>query len=205
MTPVLRRLGRQPYRETWEAMRAFTGARRPDTPDELWLTGPPPVFTQGLAGRPEHLLDPGDIEVVQTDRGGQVTYHGPGQVVIYTLVDLRRAGFGVRELVRRIEAAVIETVAGAGVVAERRAGAPGVYVGDAKLAALGLRVRGGCSYHGVALNVAMELAPFRRINPCGYAGLAVTDLAALGVAGDEALWGERLAAALAGAFTPGLA
>ncbi len=182
-------------------MQAFTDQRSASTPDEIWLTEHPPVFTQGLAGRAEHLLAPGDIPVVQTDRGGQVTYHGPGQVVAYTLIDLRRAGFGVRELVRRLEQAVIDCVAEAGVQATRRPGAPGVYVGDAKLAALGLRVRRGCSYHGLALNVAMDLGPYARINPCGYAGLAVTDLAGLGVAGDVDTWGERLAGRLLAAFS----
>jgi len=177
-------------------MRAFTAARDAATADELWLLEHQPVFTLGLAGKAEHLLDAGAIPVVRCDRGGQVTYHGPGQVVLYTLIDLRRAGLTVRALVAALEQAVIDCVAESGVQAERRAGAPGVYAGGAKLAALGLRVRGGCSYHGLALNVDMDLAPFARINPCGYAGLAVTDLRRLGAAGDAGDWGERLCAAL---------
>ena len=173
---TIRRLGRQPYEATWRAMSAFTDSRGADTPDELWLLEHDPVFTLGQAGKMEHVLAPGDIPVIPVDRGGQVTYHGPGQIVGYPLIDLRRAGVGVRELVRRIEQALIDTLAHWNVTAVRREGAPGVYVGEAKIAALGLRVRRGCSFHGLAFNVAMDLEPFQRINPCGYKGLAVTQL-----------------------------
>jgi lipoyl(octanoyl) transferase len=172
-----------PYLPTLEAMRAFTAARDEATPDELWLVEHPPVFTQGLAGRSEHVLTPGEIPVVRTERGGQVTYHGPGQVVAYTLVDLRRLRLAVRDLVCRLEAAAIAVCAAHGVAALRRPGAPGLYVADdggapgAKIASLGLKVSRGCAYHGIALNVAMDLEPFERIHPCGYAGLQVTDLA----------------------------
>ena len=176
----IRRLGRQPYEATWQAMRAFTDNRTADTPDELWLLEHDPVFTLGQAGKMEHVLAAGDIPVVPVDRGGQVTYHGPGQIVGYPLIDLRRTGVGVRELVHRIEQALIDTLAHWDVLALRREGAPGVYVGDAKVAALGLRVRRGCSFHGLAFNVAMDLEPFHRINPCGYKGLAVTQLLDLG-------------------------
>ena len=175
-----RRLGRVAYEPTWRAMQAFNASRTAETPDQLWLVEHPPVFTLGLAGRREHLLTPGDIPVVSTDRGGQVTYHGPGQVVAYPLIDLRRAGYGVKELVRRLEGALIVVLAGYRIEGVRRAGMPGVYVGEAKIAAIGLRVARGCTYHGVALNVDMDLAPFTRINPCGYEGLAATSLAALG-------------------------
>jgi lipoyl(octanoyl) transferase len=168
--------GLQDYPATWAAMRAFTDARETSTPDELWLLEHPPVFTLGQAGRLEHLLAPGTIPVIQTDRGGQVTYHGPGQLVAYLLLDLRRAGIGVKRLVERLEQSVIDLLAEYGVAAERRTDAPGVYVAGAKIASLGLRVRNGCSYHGLALNVDMDLEPFSRINPCGYAGLAVTQL-----------------------------
>jgi lipoyl(octanoyl) transferase len=176
----IRRLGRQPYETTWHAMQAFTDARGADTPDELWLLEHDPVFTLGQAGKLEHVLAAGDIPVLPVDRGGQVTYHGPGQLVGYPLIDLRRAGVGVRELVHRIEQALIDTLAHWRVHALRRPGAPGVYVGEAKVAALGLRVRRGCSFHGLAFNVAMDLEPFQRINPCGYKGLAVTQLVDLG-------------------------
>ena len=162
-------------------MRAFTSARTVETPDQLWLVEHPPVFTLGLAGRPEHVLAPGDIPVVKTDRGGQVTFHGPGQVVGYVLLDLRRSGFGVKELVRRLEQAVLDVLEGYGVAGERRAGMPGVYVGGAKIAAIGLRVARGCTFHGVALNGDLDLEPFSRIDPCGYPGLASTRLADLGV------------------------
>ena len=179
--PVLvRRLGRQPYEPVWRAMQAFTNARGADTPDELWLLEHEPVFTLGQAGKWEHVLLPGEIPVLPVDRGGQVTYHGPGQVVAYPLLDLRRMKLGVRELVERIEQAVIDTLGEWNIPAQRRAGAPGVYVGEAKIAALGLRVRRGCSYHGLAFNVGMDLEPFHRINPCGYQGLAVTQLMDLG-------------------------
>lgn len=184
--PVIRRLGLRPYEETVAAMRDFSLARGPATPDELWSLQHPPVFTQGQAGRPEHVLAPGDIPVVQTDRGGQVTYHGPGQVVVYVLVDLERLGFGIRTLVTRLERALIETLAGYGIRAQADPAAPGVYVEGAKIASLGLRVRRGCTYHGIALNVAMDLEPFRRINPCGYQGLQMTQVSDLGGPRDPA-------------------
>jgi lipoyl(octanoyl) transferase len=176
----VRRLGRQPYAATWEAMSQFTNNRGPDTPDELWLLEHDPVFTQGQAGKAEHVLAPGDIPVVQVDRGGQVTYHGPGQIVGYPLIDLRRAGVSVRELVNKIEQAIIDSLEHWNIGAERLEGAPGVYVAGAKVAALGLRVRRGCSFHGLAFNVNMDLEPYHRINPCGYKGLAVTQVLDLG-------------------------
>jgi len=176
----VRRLGRQPYAATWKAMSAFTDNRVADTVDELWLLEHDPVFTLGQAGKMEHVLAPGDIPVVPVDRGGQVTYHGPGQIVAYPLIDLRRVGVGVRELVHRIEQAIIDTLAHWHIDGVRREGAPGVYTGEAKIAALGLRVRRGCSFHGLAFNVAMDLEPFSRINPCGYKGLAVTQMLDLG-------------------------
>ncbi len=189
---ILRRLGRVEYLPTWEAMRAFTAARGPDTPDEIWLLEHPPVFTLGQAGRREHVLaDPG-IPLIEIDRGGQVTYHGPGQVVIYLLLDLRRRGFGVRELVQRMEQAVIDLLAGLGVHAERRPGAPGVYVAGAKIAALGLRVRNGCCYHGLALNVDMDLTPFAAIDPCGHPGMAVTRTLDQGIKQSPEKIGETL-------------
>ncbi|GLQ49324.1 lipoyl(octanoyl) transferase LipB [Dyella flava] len=176
----IRRLGRQPYEPVWQAMTAFTDNRTAATVDELWLLEHDPVFTLGQAGKMEHVLAPGEIPVVPVDRGGQVTYHGPGQIVAYPLIDLRRAGVGVRELVNRIEQAIIDTLAHWNIEAVRREGAPGVYVADAKVAALGLRVRRGCSFHGLAFNVNMNLEPFHRINPCGYKGLAVTQVLDLG-------------------------
>jgi len=204
MTPLgIRRWGRVDYDQTYAAMRLHTAQRSPDTPDELWLCEHPPVFTQGLAGRPDHLLMPGDIPVVQTDRGGQVTYHGPGQVVVYPLIDLRRAGYFVKEYVYRLEEAVIRTLADQGVTGHRLAGAPGIYVrlddpfshaaltgpqpggnpfaGLGKISALGIKVHRHCTYHGVALNVAMDLEPYLRINPCGYAGLRTIDLSTIGI------------------------
>lgn len=174
------RLGRQPYERVWRAMQALTDARGPEAPDQLWLVEHDPVFTLGQAGKPEHVLLPGDIPVLRVDRGGQVTYHGPGQLVAYPLLDLRRLGLGVRELVCRIEQATIDSLAEWGIRGERVAGAPGIYVGGAKVMALGLRVRRGCSFHGLAFNVAMDLSPYARINPCGYQGLAVTQLLDLG-------------------------
>lgn len=173
---VLRQLGLQDYTPIFHAMREFTTHRQPETPDELWVLSHPPVFTQGQAGKPEHLLAPGDIPVVQIDRGGQVTYHGPGQLVVYLLIDVRRAGIGVRDLVSLIEQSIIETLSALGIAAGTRDAAPGVYVADAKIAALGLRIRHGCSYHGLSLNVDMDLQPFARINPCGYQGMAVTQI-----------------------------
>ncbi|HSW11823.1 MAG TPA: lipoyl(octanoyl) transferase LipB, partial [Solimonas sp.] len=158
----------------------FTDTRGPETPDELWFLQHPPVFTQGQAGKAEHLLLPGEIPVVQSDRGGQVTYHGPGQIVVYLLLDLKRRGYSIRSLVSRIEQALVDTLAGYGIAANADPQAPGVYVAGAKIASLGLRVRRGCSYHGLALNVAMDLEPFSRINPCGYQGLRMTQISALG-------------------------
>jgi len=172
----VRHLGQVDYRSTWERMQQFTAARTGETADELWFLEHPPVFTLGMAGRREHLLAPGDIPVVTSDRGGQVTYHGPGQLVVYTLIDLRRAGLGVRDLVTALEQSVIQYAATLGVTASARREAPGVYVAERKLASVGIRIRRGCSYHGVALNVNMDLEPFLRINPCGYAGLAMVQL-----------------------------
>jgi lipoyl(octanoyl) transferase len=226
----LRALGRVDYAPTFAAMQAFTEARTADTPDELWVCEHPPVFTQGIAGRDDHLLAPGDIPVVKTNRGGQVTYHGPGQVVVYPLIDLQRAGYFVKEYVFRIEAAVIRTLDHFAVTGHRVGGAPGIYVrlddpgshellpqrpqkrqpgqaaadpdftGLGKIAALGIKVSRHCTYHGVSLNVAMDLQPFQRINPCGYVGLQTVDLSTIGVAAswDEVaqLLSEKLAIAL---------
>jgi lipoyl(octanoyl) transferase len=174
---TVRQLGLKSYEPVWRAMQAFTDSRNFDTPDELWLVQHPPVFTQGQAGKAEHVLAAGDIPVIQVDRGGQVTYHGPGQIVAYPLVDLRRRGIGVKALVCKIEEAILRVLAHYGVPAARRPGAPGIYVADAKIASLGLRVRRGRSFHGLAFNINMDLEPFQRINPCGFAGLKVTDLA----------------------------
>ncbi|WP_366949800.1 lipoyl(octanoyl) transferase LipB [Immundisolibacter sp.] len=198
MSLRLRRRGRVDYAACLAAMQEFTDRRDADTADELWLVEHPPVFTLGLAGEPRHVLDAGDIPVVRCDRGGQVTYHGPGQVVLYALLDLNRMGLGVKALVTTLEQAVIDLLAGLDIAAERRPGAPGVYVAGAKIAALGLRVRRGCCYHGLSVNVAMDLAPFGRINPCGYAGLAVTQLRDLAPAeADSERVGAQLAAQLA--------
>jgi lipoyl(octanoyl) transferase len=197
-----RKLGLVAYEPTWRAMQAFNSARDAATEDELWLVEHPPVFTLGLAGRPEHVLDAGDIPVVATDRGGQVTYHGPGQAVAYTMLDLRRLRMGAKELVRRIEQAVIETLAGYGIEGARRTGMPGVYVRDAKIAAIGLRIARGCSYHGVALNSDLDLAPFSRIDPCGYPGLASTRLVDHEVRDNMENVHGRLAASLVKCLTP---
>jgi lipoyl(octanoyl) transferase len=178
---IVRWLGRVEYEPTLRAMQQFTDQRDATTADELWLLEHPPVFTLGMAADHSHLLAAGDIPVVQTDRGGQVTYHGPGQLVAYPLLDIRRLGLAVRTLVMQLESSVIDMVAAHGIVAEGRRDAPGVYVAGKKLASLGLRIRRGASYHGLALNVDMDLAPFSRINPCGMAGLEVTTLAGLGV------------------------
>lgn len=221
--PVLRFQGRVPYEPTVDAMKAFTAARGPDTPDEIWVVEHDAVFTQGLAGKAEHLLDPGDIAVVQTNRGGQVTFHGPGQVVAYPLVDLRRLGIYVKEYVFRLEEAVLRTLADFDVTSHRVPGAPGIYVrlddpfghaalvhdrpvsdpfrGLGKIAALGVKVSNHCTYHGVALNVAMDLQPFARINPCGYAGLKTVDLATLGVVADRATVADVLGSRLRAQFT----
>jgi lipoyl(octanoyl) transferase len=214
---VLRRLGRVDYAPTVDAMREFTERRDAGTPDEIWLCEHPPVYTQGVGGRPEHVLDPGAIPVVPTNRGGQVTYHGPGQVVAYPLIDLRRLGIFVKEYVYRLEHAVLKTLERDGVTGHRVRGAPGIYVrladpfghaaltaaeqagfvGLGKIAALGVKVARHCTYHGVALNVAMDLSPFAGINPCGYAGLQTVDLAKLGVSTDWDTAARRLADALA--------
>lgn len=196
----VRNLGRRAYEPVWRAMQAFTDARDAETRDELWLVEHDPVFTQGQAGKAEHVLAPGDIPVVPVDRGGQVTYHGPGQLVAYPLLDLRRLGVGVRELVNRIEQSVIDTLATWDIVAQRREGAPGIYVGDAKVMALGLRVRRGCSFHGLAFNVAMDLSPFSRINPCGYQGLRVTQVLDLGGPGNLVEVAQTLVPLLARQF-----
>ncbi len=176
----VRDLGRQPYEPVWRAMQRYTDRRDEHSPDELWLVEHDPVFTLGQAGRTEHVLFPGDIPVLHVDRGGQVTYHGPGQVVAYPLIDLRRLKLGVRDLVCRIEQAVIDVLADWNIHGERTPGAPGIYVAGAKVMALGLRIRRGCSFHGLAFNVAMDLEPFSRINPCGYEGLHVTSVLDLG-------------------------
>ena len=221
---LIRTLGRQPYADTVAAMQRFTAERGPDTPDELWLVEHDPVFTQGVAGRAEHLLAPGDIPVVATNRGGQVTYHGPGQVVAYPLVDLRRLGIYVKEYVYRLEHAVLKVLESFDITGHRVAGAPGIYVrlddprshaaltgpmpggdpfrGLGKVAALGIKVSNHRTYHGVALNVAMDLSPFARINPCGYAGLATVDLATLGVSTEWAVVAQRLGNRLAAQFEP---
>lgn len=180
------RLGRVEYEPTWRAMQRFTEERGAATPDEIWLLEHPPVFTLGANARREHLIAPGDIPVVQIDRGGQVTYHGPGQLVVYPLLDLRRLALGVRDFVTALERAVIDLAAGFGIAAEARRSAPGVYVGGEKLASVGVRVRRNGSYHGLALNVALDLEPFSRINPCGFQGLRMTQLAALG--GPHSVW-----------------
>ena len=217
-------LGRQPYEPTVQAMRDFTEARTADTPDQLWLVEHDPVYTQGLAGKAEHLLNPGGIPVVATNRGGQVTYHGPGQVVAYPLVDLKRLGIYVKEYVYRLEHAVLKVLEAHQITGHRVAGAPGIYVrladpgshaaltgpapgadlfaGLGKVAALGIKVSRHCAYHGVALNVAMDLAPFRGINPCGYSGLQTVDLAKLGVTTDWSTVARQLGERLAMQFTP---
>jgi lipoyl(octanoyl) transferase len=192
--PDVREMGCVEYEPTWRAMQAFTSGRAADTADEIWVLEHPPVYTLGVAGRSQHLPRVANgIPVVRTDRGGQITYHGPGQAVIYLLLDLRRRGLTVRPLVRLMEDAVIDWLDGRGIAAERRADAPGVYVRGAKIAALGLRIRNGCSYHGLAFNVSMDLAPFHAIDPCGYAGLEVTQARDLGIPGDAALIGRGLA------------
>lgn len=193
---LVRDLGRQPYEPIWHGMQAFTDARDESTSDELWLVEHGPVFTLGQAGKWEHVLLPGDIPVVPVDRGGQVTYHGPGQIVAYPLIDLRRAKIGVRELVDRIEQSIIDVLAEWNILGARRDGAPGVYVADAKVAALGLRVRRGCSFHGLAFNIAMDLEPFHRINPCGFQGLQVTSVLDLGGPSSVAAVKPALVAAL---------
>ena len=179
MPLIVRELGLQPYQQVWQDMQLFTDQRSESTADELWLLQHPPVYTLGKNGRPEHILDARDIPVIKSDRGGQVTYHGPGQLIVYTLLDLNRMQIGVRELVTRIENSVIELLQDYGIRANARKDAPGVYVDGRKIAALGLRIRKGCSFHGLALNVDMDLEPFARINPCGYQGMEVTQLSEL--------------------------
>ena len=204
MTIAIRRLGPTPYEPTWRSMQQYTLARTSESGDEIWLTEHPPVYTLGLAGRSEHLLRANGIAVVHSDRGGQVTYHGPGQLVAYLMLDLKRQRLGVRDMVRRIESAVITWLAGLGVEASGKVAAPGIYVRrdgfEAKIASLGLRVRNGCSYHGVAVNVDMDLAPFSDIDPCGYPGLRVTELAAFGVVKSVAAAGDELAPLLVDAM-----
>jgi lipoyl(octanoyl) transferase len=194
---ITRWLGRVEYEPTWRAMQRFTDERDADTEDELWLLEHPPVFTLGMAADPGHVLAAGDIPVVQTDRGGQVTYHGPGQLVVYPLVDIRRLGMGVRDLIMTLEKSVIDLVAPFGVHAVGRRDAPGVYVDGRKLASVGMRIRRGASYHGLALNVDMDLAPFAQINPCGMVGMEVTQMKNLGVPGDVEQVGRELAKGLA--------
>ncbi len=200
-TPVIHSLGLVEYLPTWEAMKKFTAARIPDgeipgTRDEIWLVQHPPVYTQGLAGKPEHMLVPTTIPVIRTDRGGQITYHGPGQIVAYLLLDMRRWKINVRELVRVMEQAVVDVLAEFGVTARGRNEAPGVYVNESKIASLGLKIKHGCCYHGIALNVDMDLSPFANINPCGYAGLRVTQCRELGITAEfeeiEALLAQSL-------------
>ena len=199
----IQRLGLVEYAPTLDAMKQFTANRTDQTDDELWLLQHPPVYTQGISGKAEHVLDAGVIPIVPIDRGGQVTYHGPGQWVVYTLFDLRRAGFGVRQLVTAIELAVINVLAGYGISASADPKRPGVYVDGRKIASLGLKVSRGCSYHGVALNVDMDLEPFQRINPCGYPGLEVTSVAqVMGRAPSMDEVGERLLAALDDGLKP---
>lgn len=190
---LTRLLGRVDYEPTWRAMQRFTAQRGADTPDELWLVEHPPVYTLGLAGKIEHLREASEVPLVAIDRGGQITYHGPGQAVVYLLIDLARRRLMVRELVTLMEQAIIDVLAQRGIAAARRAGAPGVYVGEAKIAALGLKISRGCSYHGLALNVDMDLTPFTRINPCGYEGLRTTQLKELGVKIPPAEAHDRLA------------
>lgn len=207
---LIKELGTCDYQATLDAMRQFTDARGETTPDELWLLQHASVFTQGQAGKTEHLLAPGDIPVVQADRGGQVTYHGPGQPVLYLLLDLRRRSLGVRDLVSLIEDSIVDLLAEYGIAAAAKPGAPGVYVAGDKIASLGLRVRRGCTYHGMALNVDLDLEPFSRINPCGYEGLQVTSMAALlpGMELEVDAVGKRLLMITAGklrAFEPAAA
>lgn len=191
-SPILRDLGQQAYVDVWHAMREFTDQRNADTADEIWLVEHPPVFTQGQAGKPEHILAAGDIPIVQTDRGGQVTYHGPGQLVAYVMLDIRRLGMNVRGLVSALENTIIDYLAHYNITAVARCDAPGVYVNDAKIAALGLRIRRGYSYHGLSFNINMDLQPFSQINPCGYAGLQATQLVDLGGPGDVAVVKQEL-------------
>ena len=193
---IVKHLGLVDYEPIWRAMQVFTAARKETTPDEIWLLQHPPVFTLGQAGKSEHLLRDIGIPIVKIDRGGQITYHGPGQIIAYLLIDLRRQTYKVKEMVRRIEQAVIARLADDGIHGERMSGAPGVYVNGAKVAALGLRIRNGCSYHGVSLNVDMDLAPYAAINPCGLENMAVTQLRDLGGEYDLQIVAEKLLAHL---------
>ncbi|RUO59442.1 lipoyl(octanoyl) transferase LipB [Pseudidiomarina insulisalsae] len=195
---IIRQLGRQPYEPVWQAMQKFTDSRDAETADELWVLEHEPVFTQGQAGKAEHILAPGDIPVVKVDRGGQVTYHGPGQLVVYFLLDLRRLKIGVRQLVTHIEETIVALMADHGITAAARPDAPGVYVDGAKLCSLGLRIRRGCSFHGLALNVNMDLSPFLRINPCGYAGMQMVQTNELGGPATVAAAAERVTELFAG-------
>jgi lipoyl(octanoyl) transferase len=181
MQPIIRNLARQDYQTTWQAMQTFTLARGIDTADEIWITEHSPVYTLGLNGKPEHLFNTGDIPVINSDRGGQVTYHGPGQLIVYTLLDIRRLNLNIRQLVTLLEQAMIGTLADLGISASARADAPGVYVDEKKIGSIGLRIKKNCSYHGLSLNNQMDLQPFNNINPCGYPGLQVTQLSDLGV------------------------
>ena len=194
-------LGQVEYLPTWRAMQQFTAQRGVDTPDEIWLLQHPPVYTVGLNGKPEHLPTATQIPVIKIDRGGQITYHGPGQIVAYVLMDIKRGGLGVRDLVSRMERAVIEVLASFDIVGKRQTGAPGVYVEGHKIAALGLRIKRGCSYHGLSLNVDMNLNPFYAINPCGYPGMQVTQTKDLGVHESIAALGEQLVSALQRSLT----
>lgn len=189
---IVRHLGTVEYEPTWRRMQDFTAARDENTGDEIWLLEHPPVFTQGQSGKPEHLLRDIGIPVVKIDRGGQITYHGPGQLVAYLLIDLRRRDIKVRQMVRKMEQALIDLLDGYGITANRLAGAPGVYVDGAKIAALGLRVKNGCTFHGLALNIDMDLSPYQAINPCGYAGMAVTQMKDFNVAADLPSITDRL-------------
>ena len=195
-TPTVRALGCQAYEPVWHAMREFSASRSATTPDELWWLEHEPVYTLGKAGRAEHLHDPGDTRVVRSDRGGQVTWHGPGQLVVYTLLDLHRLGLTARGAVSLLEAAVAAALAAAGIAAQPRADAPGLYTGGAKIASLGLRVSRGCCYHGVALNVDCDLTPFTRIDPCGMTGLAMTRTIDHGCKSDVDAWAPRVVEAL---------
>lgn len=190
---IVKHLGLVDYLPTWQAMRDFTARRGPETPDEIWLLQHPPVYTLGLNGKPEHLPKSTPIPVIKVDRGGQVTYHGSGQIVAYLLLDMRRLKIGVRELVRKMEQAVIDLLSDYGIAAEGRVSAPGVYVKDSKIAALGLKIRNGCCYHGIAFNVDMDLRPFHAINPCGYPGLRVTQTRDLGIADSLEILSDKLA------------
>ncbi|MEQ1622142.1 MAG: lipoyl(octanoyl) transferase LipB [Methylococcales bacterium] len=181
MSPIVRQLDRQDYQTTWQAMQQFTSTRNSDTSDEIWVTEHPPVYTLGLNGKPEHLLNTGAIPVIHSDRGGQVTYHGPGQVVVYTLLDIKRRDINIRQLVTLLEQAMISVIAGYGINANAKPEAPGVYVQEKKIGSIGLRIKKNCSYHGLSLNNQMDLQPFNHINPCGYPGLQVTQLADFGV------------------------